>query len=526
LIDGISAPVANWESTLIVAYVPEATRLMTVSVQVVNTSGQASNIANLTVTARQPSGRVNWRFRMDGPYAQVRPVIAADGTVYAIDAFNHLYALTPDGGLKWLVRGAGDKGVAVGGDGSVYVASESFIRAFNSDGTTKWTFVQNPRAFICLGVSVGPDGNIYSVGTEGMGVFSLTPQGALRWTNTEGYTRPPIEYAEIVFGPNGSKVQLYFYANQHLRGLGLDGSSVFTIPGGLAQLNPGMQPTIGPDGSVHTVLTTYSPSGSPLWSFPTPYPYNVFTQPDVGSDGVHFFVQNLIQLFALNPDGSQRWHLTVPDYLAGPIVDPLNRQLVMGSANTLDHAGFIVSKSAQDGSELWRVTLSIEDPTVFNSALGIYGFNQCVDTRARFTSDGATAYVVTATATGDNNTSKSFVYSLNATFGTPPPSTSTLLRSTSITLSAKLLKNQVNVSGIVTVKDTSGTPISGATVAATWITPNGTTQTQTANTGTGGSGNFSTKSGLGTYTLTVNNITKAGYTFDKTGSVLTKSITK
>jgi hypothetical protein len=335
-----------------------------------------------------------------------------------------------------------------------------------------------------------------------------------------------VEYAEIVFGPNGSKQQLYFYANQHLRGVGLDGSSVFSIPGSIAQLNPGMQPTIRHDGSVHTVLTTYSPSGSPLWSFPTPYPYNVFTQPDVGSDGVHFFVQNLIQLFALNPDGSQHWHLTVPDYLAGPIVDPLNTQLVMGSANTLDHAGFIVSKSAKDASELWRVVLPMEDPTVFNSALGIYGFNQYVDTRARFTSDGATVYVVTATATGDNNTSKSFVYSLNAALSTLPPPTSTLMRSTSITLSAKLLKNQVSVTGIVTVKDANGTVISGATVAATWTTPNGTTQNQTANTGTGGSANFSTKSGRGTYTLTVNNITKTGYTFDKTGSVLTNSITK
>lgn len=135
---------------------------------------------NLTVTARQPSGRANWRFRMDGPYAQVRPVIAADGTVYAIDAFSHLYALAPDGALKWIASGAGNKGVAVGADGTVYVASEDFIKAFNPNGAAKWTFEQNPRAFICLGVSVGPDENIYSVGTQGMGVFSLTPQGMLR----------------------------------------------------------------------------------------------------------------------------------------------------------------------------------------------------------------------------------------------------------------------------------------------------------------------------------------------------------
>jgi hypothetical protein len=409
LIGGIAAFTANWESTRIVAYVPEAAALGSVPVQVINDSGP-SNIVNLTVTTRQPTGRVNWRFRMDGPYASVRPVMAADGTVYAIDVFSHLYALTADGGLKWLVRGAGDKGVAVGQDGAVYVASENFIKAFNPDGTAKWTFVQNPRALICLGVSVGPDGNIYSVGTQGMGVFSLTPAGALRWTNTELYTRPPIDYGEIVFGPNGNRQQLYFYANQHLRGLGLDGSSVFTIPGGLAQLNPGMQPTVGPDGSVHTVLTAYSPSGSQLWFFPTPYPYNVFTQADVGSNGVHYFVQNLSQLFALNTNGSQRWHVTLADYVGAPVVDPLNTQLVIGSAETLDHAGYILSRSASDGHELWRVPLPMED-----------GFNQFVDTRGRFTANGLTAYIITATATGDNNTSKSFVYALNASVTGPTP---------------------------------------------------------------------------------------------------------
>ena len=525
LIDGIAAFTANWESTRIVAYVPEAATLATVPVQVFNNSGP-SNIVNLTVTARQPSGRVNWRFRMDGPYAEVRPVIAADGTVYAVDVFNHLYALAPDGGLKWLVRGAGNKGVAVGADGAVYVASESFIRAFNPDGTAKWTFVQNPRAFICLGVSVGPDGNIYSVGTQGMGVFSLTPQGALRWTNTELYDRLIVDYAEIVFGPNGGQQHLYFYANHHLRGLRLDGASVFTINGNIDYLRPGPQPAVAPDGSVHNAITAYSPNGALLWSFASPYPYNVFTQPDIGSDGIHYFVQNLIQLFALNANGSQRWHVTLADNVADPVVDPLNTQLVIGSAETLDHAGFIVSKSAKDGSELWRVVLPKEDPTVFNSALGIYGFNQYVDTRARFTADGLTAYLITATATGDNNTSKSFVYSLNASVTNPPPPTSTLLRSTGVTLSVKLLKSQVSVTGVVSVKDENATAVPSATVAATWTLPNGTTQNQTANTDTSGSAKFSTKSGRGTYTLAVTNITKTGYTFDKANSVLTKSITK
>lgn len=411
LIDGIPAPVADWQSTRIVAYVPEAARFASVPVQVINPSGLTGNAVNLTVTARSASGRVNWRFRMNGPYARVRPAIASDGTVYAIDVFNHLYALAPDGRLKWLVRGAGNKGVAVGPDGTIYVGSESAINAYNPDGTAKWSFVQNPRAFILVGVSVGPDGNIYAVGTEGLGVFSLTPAGALRWSNSELYSRPIVDYGEIVFGPNGGNRQLYFYANNHLRALGLDGSSVFTKPGNIGQ------PAIGPDGRVHAPFAAYAPGGSSLWSFASPYLGTIFSAADVGSDGVHYFTQSLSHLFALNADGSQRWHLAMTRPVGDPVVDPLNTQLVMGSADTLDHAGFILSASVKDGHELWRVALPPEDPATYNPATGTYGFNQFVDTRARFSANGSTAYLVTATATSNNNTSKSFVYSLNAANG-------------------------------------------------------------------------------------------------------------
>ena len=533
LVGGIAAPVATWTNTRIVAYVPETAPPATLSVQVVNGSG-GSNIQALTVTTRPaPTSRVNWRFRMHGPYSEVRPAIGPDRTVYAIDAFQHLYALAPDGGLKWLVRGAGDKGVAVGPDGTVYVASESFINAYNPNGSAKWRFVLNPRAMITLGVSVGPDGNIYSVGTEGPGVFSLSPAGSLRWQQPEGYARPIVDYGEIVFGPNGSQQQLYFYANNHLRAVRLDGTSVFANSSGqISQLRPGLQPVVAPDGSVHTVLSAYLPNGSPLWSFPTPYPYNVFTAPDVGTDGIHYFVQNLSQLFALNPNGTQRWHVTLNGYVDGPIIDPANTQLIMGSANTLDHAGFILSASAKDGHELWRVALPPEDPTVFNSGTGIYGFNQFVSTKARFTPDGLTAYMMTATATGDNETSRSFVYSLNTGDTTQPAPTATpqpismSLRSTSIVLSAQTKRGRVTITGVVSVADQKGRVVSGANVTTTWRLPGGSTQNQVASTNTKGGATFNLKGGAGTYTVTVINITKTGYAFDATSGVLTRSITK
>jgi IPT/TIG domain/PQQ-like domain/S-layer homology domain len=409
-IDGLDAPVADWADGRIVAYVPESAGLGTVSVQLTNGSGQASNGVSLDVTTRQADGRVQWRFRMDGPYAQVRPVLGPDGTIYAVDAFDHLYALTPDGGLKWLVRGAGGKGVAVGADGDVYTGSESAIRAFHSDGSEKWTFVQSPFAFILVGVAVGPDGNVYAAASEGMGVFSLTPDGDLRWQTPNPYDRIIIDYNEIVFGDNDGAGQLYFWANRRLRGITLSGSPVFSIEGGLPQLQVANSPAVGPDGSVHTALSSYSPDGDALWTFATPYPYNVFSKSSVGSDGAHYYVQNLSQLFALNPDGTVRWHAELDDYVKGPIVDPTDGQILLGGAATLDHPGLILSASTEDGGELWRVELPAEN-----------GFNQFVDSRARFRGDGLAVYIVTATATGDNATSRSFVYALDASLSGGPP---------------------------------------------------------------------------------------------------------
>jgi hypothetical protein len=510
LIGGIPAPVSLWSSTRVIAYVPESAPLTTLEVQVVNEVGP-SNTMLLNVTERAPaSGRVNWRFRMDAPYSMVRPVIGPDGTIYVVDVFAHLYALAPDGALKWVANAAGDKGVAVGADGTIYVASESDVKAFNPDGSLKWTFVQNPRAFICLGVAVGPDGNIYSVGVEGLGVFSLTPGGQLRWAVPEPYSRLIVDYAEIVFGRNGSNQQLYFGANSHTRALRLDGTPVFT-------LGSNFQPAIGPDGSVHSALASYSPNGSLIWNFVSPYPYNTFSPADVGPTGIHYFMQNEIQLFALNSGGSVSWRVTLKNNMGGPVVDPFNSMLVMGSANTLNLAGSIQAVSAANGKDLWTVTLPAED-----------GFNQGVSTRGRFSPDGQAVYFMTYTATGDNNTSRSFVYAINTggSSTTPPPSTSQFLRSTSISLSARVLKNSVSVSAAVNVNDENGASVSGATVAVSWSLPDGTTQNQTASTSSNGVARFSTSGRRGTYTLTVNNITKTSYTFDQSNSVLSKSITK
>jgi PKD repeat protein len=133
----------------------------------------------------------------------------------------------------------------------------------------------------------------------------------------------------------------------------------------------------------------------------------------------------------------------------------------------------------------------------------------------------AGTYTATLTVWDNNNVSSSanVVITVN-------PAPATILRCSAINLSGKLQGSKATITGNVAVVDGAGTAVGGAVVSVTWAKPGGSTVTQTGTTGANGIAKFSTSGSRGTYTLTVNNITRSGYTFDAAHSVLSNSITK
>jgi len=453
-IGGISAPLTRWSDTLIAAYVPEAATTGTVNVQVFDTQGFSSNFAPVTVTLRPPqNGRIRWRFQEDFDYILSRPAVAADGTIYSIDPTGHLYALAANGGLKWIVNvpGTGFGNVSLGSDGTIYTGGTTVIFAVAPNGTLKWRFNQTPGAFILLGPNVGPDGNIYAVGTQGMGVFSLTPQGTLRWATPENFDRPIVILQEIVFAPSPQS-RFYFHANDHLRGIGLDGTPLFTYVDGLPQDNH--QPAVAPDGSLYTNLFSafgpglmmgkFDDSGNLLWHVFDQFSNstNVLSVPDVGRDGVIYNGRNLNTLYAINPDSSVRWQYTDSESLMIPIVSPRNDLIFLGGA-TNGLPGFFEAVSTK-GSLLWKIPLPIEngldiDPDPF--------------ARARFTPDGLTAYIGTSIA-GQTSNGYSYLYSVQTG--------STTVSLASLVLNPTTVKGGTASHGIVTLSGPA--PAGGAVV--------------------------------------------------------------
>ncbi|MFN3466802.1 MAG: PQQ-binding-like beta-propeller repeat protein [Candidatus Brocadiales bacterium] len=69
------------------------------------------------------------------------PAIVPDGTIYFGSNDAHLYALSPEGALRWRfnTRGAVTSSPAVGDEGTVYVGSSSgTLYALSPTGEEKW----------------------------------------------------------------------------------------------------------------------------------------------------------------------------------------------------------------------------------------------------------------------------------------------------------------------------------------------------------------------------------------------------
>jgi hypothetical protein len=108
----------------------------------------------------------------------------------------------------------------------------------------------------------------------------------------------------------------------------------------------------------------------------------------------------------------------------------------------------------------------------------------------------------------------------------PAPVPQKETRVTDIDLAVKKVKGDRQVRALVRVEDERGRSASGATVFATWVFPDGSTQAlDDLTSGTGYAYFEILDAPRGTLALRVNNVVLDGYQFDRSGSVLSASTT-
>ncbi len=190
--------------------------------------------------AVSPQGTLKWKFDIIGDGDNFAPAIASDGTIYVATAFfsvkpdpSHLYALAPDGSLKWgktingQIRGspalddadnvyfgvyedAGSKiysidpkgnvrwtydynvlDLAIAPNGSIYAACGTLI-ALNGDGNLKWE-CEGIGVINSDGLAVGSDGTAY-LNTQDGKLYAVSPEGHVKWSlkYPGKYVKPPV----------------------------------------------------------------------------------------------------------------------------------------------------------------------------------------------------------------------------------------------------------------------------------------------------------------------------------------------
>jgi len=133
-------------------------------------------------------------------------------------------------------------------------------------------------------------------------------------------------------------------------------------------------------------------------------------------------------------------------------------------------------------------------------------------------SPDTTYYYIVKSTDAANNTGVSAEY----TFTTQPDVTAVMINTITLTTSTRRNKTTATAEIVVT---SGGSPLAGALVAITWSgSVSGTDQATTDSSGTATFNSARVNGTPWTFTVTVNNITRTGYTWDSSSSEVTKSV--
>jgi outer membrane protein assembly factor BamB len=133
------------------------------------------------VIALRSDGSEVWSFDA-GSRVPLSPALGPEGTIYVGARNGNLYALNPDGTLKWQSPlGSVDSSAAVGSDGIIYVGASSTYQALSpDDGSQLWSFPPvdgEPDSTPALGAG----GRVYLTSNSNE-IYALNADGTVAWT--------------------------------------------------------------------------------------------------------------------------------------------------------------------------------------------------------------------------------------------------------------------------------------------------------------------------------------------------------
>jgi len=255
-----------------------------------NHSGQSEYVGPQTNT-------IKWII-VDMTFAQDTGVsIGSDGTIYSGSYDSILYAIYPNGIVKWIYWGGVDT-PSISNDGTIYIASD--LRALRADGTLIWEYTINGIHF--ASPVIGADGTIY-IGNDNGIFYAINPDGTLKWNtllDADGWIG-----GSAAISSDGT---IYVATHSALYALNQDGTTKWSYDIGNHQIS---SPSIGADGTIYIgthdrILYALNPDGTLKWTYNTTG--IIYGSVAIATDGTLYAACNDGSLYALNPDGTEKWN--------------------------------------------------------------------------------------------------------------------------------------------------------------------------------------------------------------------------
>ncbi len=260
--------------------------------------------ADNSLYAVNPDGTLRWRYPTGG-YVRSSPSVASDGTVYVGSMDSCLYALNPDGTLRWRYQTAGEvrSCPAIAADGTVYFGSyDNYLYALDADGTLKWRYRAGGR--ITSSPAIAADGTVYFGFTDDY-FYAVSPEGTLQWRVDLGgnvESSPAIAADGTVYVGSNAGRTANFYA------LNPDGSLKWSY---LADDDVRSSPAVAADGTVYfgsrdRSFYAFNPDGTLKWSYRNGGRI-WYSSPALAVDGTVYIGSQNACIYAFYPDGTLKW---------------------------------------------------------------------------------------------------------------------------------------------------------------------------------------------------------------------------
>jgi hypothetical protein len=322
--------------------------------------GGRGTVSSSNVTgASDPSAHtVLWKFKSDN-MGFTSIALGADGTVYA-GANSSLYAVAPDGKLKWKKPLAGMLYLAASGDGTVYTASSyGLAYGISQDGKQIW---DSKMGMIGFGAPPAIGGNrlvLYANTVSDLFAFDPGRTDSTLWsqyTFREGLVsgksvmpgRANVGQPHSNNSPVIWRDETIVLARQHwLNYFDPDGT-----PGWVNELTPGQlgQPALDDEGMIYVAddrnfLYAVGRRGDTRWQYEADG--MVIGSPVIGVDRMIYFT-TARTVSAVNALGSLKWRVNAPQQCTTSPVVAADGTIYVGG-----DAGLFALR--YDGSEKWSV---------------------------------------------------------------------------------------------------------------------------------------------------------------------------